>query len=255
MTPRSDSADSYVYDAAFLDYATRVNFASAQCVAAILQPLLRLRSVLDVGCAQGAWLRAWKETGVTEFTGVDGDYVDRRRLQIGAEHFVPHDVSQPFDLGRIFDLVQCLEVAEHLPAAHAGTLIDNLTRHGTTILFSAAPPGQGGENHINERPYEYWRALFRERGYAALDGVRALVKTEPGVASWYRYNMFLYARTDIIATLPRSLAESLVPAHLSLKDISPLPHRLRKAMIRALPFAARQMLAKAKGRLQPFLGS
>lgn len=250
MIPQSAASGSYVYDETFLDNATRWNSASARRVAAILQPLLRARSVLDVGCAQGAWLRAWKEAGVAEIAGVDGSYVDRSRLQIPAESFVDRDISQAFDLGRSFDLVQCLEVAEHLPAAQAATLVDNLVRHGTTILFSAAPPGQGGENHVNEQPYEYWRALFRERGYDAMDAVRPLVKADPDVADFYRYNIFLYARSDVVATLAPGLAAARVPAQRALPDISPLSYRFRKAIIRALPFAARQLLARAKGHLR-----
>jgi hypothetical protein len=31
-----------------------------------------------------------------------------------------------------------------------------LARHARRfVLFSAAPPGQGGEFHVNERPFEY----------------------------------------------------------------------------------------------------
>ena len=37
------------------------------------------------------------------------------------------------------------------------------------MLFSAAVPGQGGENHVNEQPLAYWRAIFREHGYSAVD--------------------------------------------------------------------------------------
>jgi hypothetical protein len=33
------------------------------------------------------------------------------------------------------------------------------------VLFSAAPPGQGGEHHVNERTYEFWRGLFARHGY------------------------------------------------------------------------------------------
>ena len=48
-------------------------------------------------------------------------------------------------------------------------MVANLTGHGSCVLFSAAVPGQGGENHVNEQTHEYWRGLFE-----AVSGVRAL---------------------------------------------------------------------------------
>jgi hypothetical protein len=79
---------------------------------------------------------------------VDGDDVPRGALAIPAAAFWAIEISQPFDLGRRFDLLQCLEVAEHLPEMHSDTLIDNLCRHGDLIMFSAAIPGQGGDFHV-----------------------------------------------------------------------------------------------------------
>ncbi|MDP6884692.1 MAG: hypothetical protein QF830_11185, partial [Rhodospirillales bacterium] len=42
-----------------------------------------------------------------------------------------------------------LEVAEHLPPDAAETFVATLVAHGRLVLFSAAPPGQGGLNHVN----------------------------------------------------------------------------------------------------------
>ena len=100
---------------------------------------------------------------------VDGPYVDRRRLLIDPGDFHAADLAAPIGLGRRFDLVQSLEVAEHLPAAKAEQFVDMLTTHGHCVMFSAAVPGQGAENHVNEQPAEYWRAIFGERGYGAVD--------------------------------------------------------------------------------------
>ena len=77
------------------------------------------RSVLDVGCGPGMWLAEWLRMGVREIAGVDGDYVPRSALAIPPDAFRAVDISQPFDLGRGFKLVVCLEVAEHVPEAHA----------------------------------------------------------------------------------------------------------------------------------------
>jgi hypothetical protein len=59
-------------------------------------------------------------------------------------------VPRPLQWWR-FDLALCLEVAEHLPAAAGDSLVRRLASVGARILFSAAIPGQGGRNHVNEK--------------------------------------------------------------------------------------------------------
>jgi hypothetical protein len=47
----------------------------------------------------------------------------------------------PLRLGRRFELVQSVEVAEDLPPPAAGEFIASLVRHLGHVLFSAASPG------------------------------------------------------------------------------------------------------------------
>ena len=84
----------------------------------------------------------------------------------------PADLTHPLQLDRQFDLVLSLEVAEHIPAGRAATFIDSLVRHGDAILFSAAIPRQGGEQHINCQWPSWWAELFTQRGYQTFDLVR-----------------------------------------------------------------------------------
>lgn len=151
-------------------------------------------SVLDVGCGTGTWLRAFEEAGVHDYLGVDGDYVDRSMLNIPAERFVTADISRPLGLRRKFDLVVCLEVAEHVAPEHADTLIQSLVDHGDVILFSAAVPGQGGQNHLNEQWPEYWQDKFKKHGYYFHDLVRPHIWHDIHVNWWYRQNIFLVTR-------------------------------------------------------------
>lgn len=249
MQERPLATQPYAYDASFFDYTDKVSFASARRVIDVVARVLPVRSVLDAGCAQGAWLSVWRDRGVDDHAGLDGDYVDRARMHIDPSHFTAHDLAKPFDLGRRFDLAESLEVAEHLPASRAPGFVDDLTRHADAVLFSAAPPGQGGENHIHERPYGYWRDLFAARGYALYDCIRPLVRDDDAVAPWYRHNAFLFVHERVAATLPAYVQLYRVPDGAPIPDVSPPLYRARKEVVRRLPYWATQLLAKATARI------
>jgi len=182
------------YNTAFFDEVAHGTRESARAVIPLLQELVQPASVLDVGCATGTWLAEWSSAGVSDVLGVDGDYVNRSALQIPVDRFVPTDLEHSFSLGRKFDLVQTLEVAEHLDEARADTFVQSLARHGDTILFSAAIPGQGGTHHVNEQWPSYWAEKFAKAGYTAYDVIRPRIWTDPRVLVWYKQNMLLFAR-------------------------------------------------------------
>ena len=239
----------YQYDNAFFRYTTASNDHSAQRVAELLTGWLHPHSVVDFGCAQGAWLAAWLKAGATEVAGVDGDYVDRRQLRIAADAFTARDLVVPIDLGRSFDLAMSVEVAEHLPHTAAAQFVATLCQHAEIVLFSAAPPGQGGEHHINEQPYAYWRDLFQAQGYACLDAVRPRLRGDLAVQPWYRYNIFLYASVAGLKRLPPEVLATRIAAGAALPDLSPLRYQVRKAVVRQVPAPVADALARLKARV------
>jgi hypothetical protein len=238
---------AYRYDNRFLDYATRTSDYAARRVIAVLKVLGPIRSVLDVGCARGTWLRAWSECGAVELCGVDGEYANTNSLLIDRHQFVSADLATGFHLSRQFDLVQSLEVAEHLPRDASRTFIASLTEHSRgLVLFSAAPPGQGGENHINEQPYDDWRELFRTYGYHAVDCVRPRLAEDPAVSYWYRYNVLLYVSAAMMPLLPSEFHRCVVRDNKPIDDVAPLLFKIRKSAIRRLPRFAIRGLARVK---------
>jgi SAM-dependent methyltransferase len=183
-----------VYTSAFFDEVARGTRESAQTVIPMVHKLLQPTSVLDVGCATGTWLDEWAKVGVSDVLGIDGDYVDKTALHIPAERFTNVNLEQPFSLGRTFDLVQTLEVAEHLDEACADTFVESLVKHGETVLFSAAIPGQGGDHHVNEQWPSYWAEKFALAGYTLYDIIRPQIWTDPRIVWWYRQNILVFAR-------------------------------------------------------------
>jgi SAM-dependent methyltransferase len=194
-----------VYDQAFYASQADGSARSARAIVPLVMDLLAPRSVLDVGCGIGTWLEVYRRAGVGDVVGVDGEYVDRSALGIAPAQFVARDLRRDLALGRTFDLVQSLEVAEHLPPASAATFVRSLTRHGSAVLFGAAAPGQGGTDHVNEQWPAYWAALFATHGYVPVDFLRRRVWNDPRVEWWYAQNTILYVTPERLARSPRLL--------------------------------------------------
>jgi SAM-dependent methyltransferase len=239
------SAGDYAYDDVFFASIERGSRRSAEVIVPLVMRAPAPRSVLDVGCGRGAWLAVWRAHGV-EGHGVDGAYVDPRALLIPADRFTAVDLARPFALARRFDLVQCLEVAEHLPPEAARDLVTSLCAHADFVLFSAAPPGQGGEHHVNERPYGYWRALFAEHGYELCDPYRGALAEAREVEPWYRYNTFLYVQS---ARVTGELVAVRVPEGEEPRDVAPPLYRLRRRAVGLLPVSAMTAIAQLKKHL------
>lgn len=187
------------YNAGFYRKEIDLCLSSARRIAPMVVELLNPRSVIDIGCGSGVWLSVFRELGVSDILGVDGDYVDQSVMAIPRDRFVPFDLTHPYRNDRQFDLVMSLEVAEHLPPACADTFIDTLVSLGPAVLFSAAIPHQGGVHHVNEQWPDYWAGRFAARGYACVDWIRPRVWTHADVASYYAQNTLLYVRGDILA--------------------------------------------------------
>ncbi|TMA92854.1 MAG: class I SAM-dependent methyltransferase [Deltaproteobacteria bacterium] len=241
------------YDVDFFTHIRAGAQRSARALCKLIYGHLHPDSVLDVGCGDGTWLLGWRELGVADFLGVDGSYVEGGPLLIESHRFRAVDLSQPLRLGRRFALVQSLEVAEHLARGVAAEFVDSLTRHSDQVLFSAAPPGQFGNDHLNERPYEYWRRQFGARGYDCFDVVRPALARVEGVDPWYRYNTFLYVSRGSADGLPPEVVSARVPDEVELTDSAPLAWRLRKALFRMLPTSGGTALARMSTRWSALL--
>jgi SAM-dependent methyltransferase len=165
-------------------------------------------SVVDVGCGNGAWLSIFREAGIKRTLGIDGDYVNREQLLIPKDCFLAADLSEPPRVAEHFDLAVCLEVAEHLPADDAVSLIRFLTHLAPVILFSAAIPHQGGIHHVNEQWPDYWAAIFKRYGFAPVDCLRSRVWTNDNVEWWYAQNMILFVKSSKLSRYPQLNGEA-----------------------------------------------
>ena len=58
------------------------NLHSPREVTPIVIELVRPKSILDVGCGTGTWLKAFEEHGIVDYVGIDGTYLDVAQLKI-----------------------------------------------------------------------------------------------------------------------------------------------------------------------------
>jgi hypothetical protein len=102
-------------------------------------------------------------------------------------------LESDFSPHRDFDLVECLEVAEHLEETAADRFVESLTSHTGTVLFSAAVPGQGGTHHVTEQWPSYWIPKFGRAGFQPFDVIRPRIWKDRRVVVWYRQNILIFA--------------------------------------------------------------
>jgi SAM-dependent methyltransferase len=243
MSARKDRPTTSHYDERFYAGKDLGSYRSATVILPLVFSIIAPRSVVDVGCGTGTWLRVVEELGVHDYFGYDGAHVPQ--LRIARERFAAADLSQPLHAARRFDLAISCEVAEHLPSSAATSFVATLCSLSDVVLFSAAIPGQGGVHHINEQWPEYWQARFRENGYSAYDCIRLRVWGDDRVEWWYRQNAILYVADSAASRfhLPEKSPQLAALVHPvlyeSLRDKKFLRNAVRKT---------RRALARFTGR-------
>lgn len=167
---------------------------TATCITSYLFERFQPASVLDLGCGMGNYLKHFADKGC-KVVGVEGssDALTRVPKSVLA---VQHDLRQPLFINQKFDLVMSVEVAEHIPSRYSKNLVNSICRHAQNlVVFTAAPPGTPGEDHINCRDRNFWDILFKENGFSFDEGKSAELAqyaTKEDTAEWFQKRAFVY---------------------------------------------------------------
>ncbi|MDN4166619.1 methyltransferase domain-containing protein [Cytophagales bacterium LB-30] len=192
---------------------------AGEALVPVIMDLLNPKSVVDVGCGIGTFTSVFKRNGA-KVLGIDGPWCKKELLfkNIDESEFLEMELEKKITLNSRFDLVVCLEVAEHLTPARAESFIKDLTNLGDIILFSAAIPNQGGENHFNEQWLDYWEDIFNNQGYRIVDCLRPLFWENPEVFYWYKQNFVLAIKNGVtiekVEKLPSNIIRRIVHPEL-----------------------------------------
>jgi SAM-dependent methyltransferase len=174
--------------------------ASPAIIVPLLVDLFPVTSVIDVGCGIGNWMRKFEEHGVSDIMGIDGLHLNKSLFLLNQEKLLLLDLEKPFHLDRRFDMAICLEVAEHLTKHAASDFVKSLCSLSDLIVFSAAVPGQGGQNHINENWPSFWKQQFENNGFYFNDIIRPRIWKNESIQYWYKQNIFIASKQQL--TIP-----------------------------------------------------
>ena len=120
--------------------------------------------VLDAGCALGLLVEALAERGI------DAHGIDISEYAIAQAHASIRDrvrvrsLTAPDSFDGRYDLIVCIEVLEHMPAAEAAVALTNLCAHTDDVLFSSSPTDYRETTHLNVQPPEAWAEAFAREG-------------------------------------------------------------------------------------------
>lgn len=191
-----DGYEEEDYGPDFMKFVIDVESIQAKALGEWMLTKFKIGSVIDLGCGPGLYLLPYKKAGA-DVMGLDAAKAGGGML--GPSEYYRADLRFKTTPGFRRDLVICFETAEHLHEEFADTLIESICACSDLVLFTGATPGQGGTNHHNEQPHEYWLAKFAARDYTVhplQDEMRAmLAQFEPernkAVSGWIMDNSFL----------------------------------------------------------------
>jgi SAM-dependent methyltransferase len=199
--PRQDRHQE-TYDAEYYEFIEYTAVYSQNPMADSIVRDLAPRTVLDLGCGTGALLEALRSRKVRrrkvrvaglEYSDAALTYCKKRRLPVRKFDIARHDLPRKL---RRRDVALSFEVAEHLPPELADRFVETLTAASDTVVFSAATPGQGGTDHVNEQPHEYWIDKMHALGFRLDEDLTLRWRDEwrGCTANWYHMNVMVFRR-------------------------------------------------------------
>lgn len=207
---------------------------------------LRPASVLDAGCAMGFLVEALRERGV-DASGVDvSEFAISKVDDSVREHCSVASLTEP--LPRRYDLIVCIEVLEHIPAAEAGAAIANICAATDRLLLSSTPDDYGEATHLNVQPPEAWSEALAREGF-----VREVERDASFATPWAA----IYTRTEeslpeVVRRYDRSwsrqrreadqLRDSLLAAQGRLAELEDQPGETRPELLREVDRQRQEIL-------------
>jgi SAM-dependent methyltransferase len=186
-----------IYDKRYNAFLEAAASKSTGPMAATIERIWKPGSVLDVGCGTGALLSQFKQMGL-EVTGLEYSDAGIARCREKGVPVVKFDLETEETVQGTWDVTVSFEVAEHLPESLADNYVRVISQFSPVVIMSAATVGQGGKDHVNEQPHEYWIEKMQRRGFDYDKQTSHQVRGEwagRDVAPWYVNNTMVFRRS------------------------------------------------------------
>lgn len=218
-----------------------------EALAEELAMLLTGKSVCDLGCGMGKYVRWFRKRGF-ECDGFDGN---PNTAELTDGECRPLNLAEPAQLPKQYDAVISLEVGEHIPRQYEAIFLDNIARHAkSTIVLSWAIPGQEGDGHVNCRAnshviFQLWKRGFR------FDPVTSMQLRANCSLDWLKHTLMAFSKRRS----SHSEAEKKALLKIVLADIERLKrnNRSNSSLSGALAGKTVRSLLSVKDRATKFL--
>lgn len=195
------SVESNIYDKRFFENTINLETDSATDFVDVVLKYYSPKSIVDIGCGAGIYLREFEKKGISDLLGLDGAPAAVGTFLLDKSRLIIFDLSEKYSFEKKYDLCLCLEVAEHLREEDADILINTIIGASDKIIFTAAVPGQGPRSigHINEQPHEYWIRKFEKKGYLYNEARTKEMRQEMAdkeVVWWIVNNLMIFERSS-----------------------------------------------------------
>jgi SAM-dependent methyltransferase len=192
--------DALIYNPGiFLWYHRRAVLDAPGVITTFEQQFPGARRIVDIGAGSGAFAAEAQRRGKSVIACEHSRFGRRLAGRQGVKS-VEFDLARtpPATVAQPSDLAYCFEVAEHVPQSYSDNLVQFISRQAPLAVFTAAPPGQGGAGHINERPRDVWISLFAKYDMAYNETLSKAVSqgfVDNGVTSpWLGANVLVFER-------------------------------------------------------------
>jgi len=197
------NVDAVYDDSEFKDRDRRIYAEYGDALIEVFDP----KEIIDIGCACGYLLEYLHKKGITRFAGLEGaaaafNYmhpeVKNRSFKV--------DLSKEVSIlpGQKFNLVNCTEIGEHIPAKYEDIFLRNIAGFADKYLILSWANtwedwhGLEKQKHVNPRSKKYVKNKLKKLGFTynrllTENFIRSLKKKQNVFEHWAR-NMMVFER-------------------------------------------------------------
>jgi len=131
------------------------------------------KTFLDIGCGPGGQVESAERMGFISL-GIDGDY-SLLDTKLKTFKILFTDLTKVIlDLPIKFDIIWCVEVAEHIDEKFTNNLLESIKKNlalNGIVIFTACHKEGEGIHHVNIKSKEWWINKFQEKGLCYFENI------------------------------------------------------------------------------------